>query len=122
MLPLADRTRRAARPSDAVLGRAPGTDHWIPPDVGVSTEEVAGVIVYLVYSPLWYGNADYIRSRVLEMVDSSTRPIHAFVIDADGMSDIDYTGTKMMGDLASVLRSRGVTLAIARHLILFTTN
>lgn len=119
LLSLADRTRRAARPRDAVLGREPGTEHWIRSDVGTPTEHVPGVVVYLLYAPLWYGNADYVRLRVRELLDSAPQPVHAFVLDADGIPDIDYTGARALGELASELKGRGVTTAIARssHLV-----
>jgi high affinity sulfate transporter 1 len=119
LLSLADRTRRSARPRDVILGREPGTHHWIPPDVGRPTEQVPGVIVYMMYAPLWYGNADYIRLRVRQIVDSASEPVHAFVLDADGMSDIDYTGARTLGEMASELQQRGVTTGIARasHLV-----
>ena len=119
VLSLADRTRRAARPRDVILGRVPGTDHWIPPDVGRPTEQVPGIIVYLLYAPLWYGNADYIRLRVRAIVDSVDLPVHAFILNANAMSDIDFTGARALGDLATELQARGVTLAIARasHLV-----
>jgi sulfate permease, SulP family len=119
LLSLADRTRRAARPSGVILGREPGTDHWIPPDVGQPTEQVAGVLVYLIYAPLWYGNAEYIRLRILQMLDSAAEPIRALVLDANGMSDIDYTGVRMLGELVAELERRKVATAIARssHLI-----
>ena len=99
LLSLADRTRRAARPSGVILGREPGTDHWIPPDVGEPTEQVPGILVYLIYAPLWYGNAEYIRLRILQMLDSSAEPVRALVLDANGISDIDYTGVRMLGEL-----------------------
>jgi SulP family sulfate permease len=114
VLSLADRTRRTARPKDAVLGREPGTEHWIPTDVGTPTEQVPGVLVYLLYAPLWYGNADYIRLRIGELIDSAAQPVHAFVLDADGVSDIDFTGARALGELATGLKARGVTIAIAR--------
>jgi sulfate permease, SulP family len=119
VLSLADRTRHTARPRDAVLGREPGTDHWIPADVGKKTEQVPGILVYLVYAPLWYGNADYLRLRIRDLVDSSPRPVHALIFDAAGMSDIDYTGLQAFGDLANELEERGVTIGIARasHLV-----
>jgi sulfate permease, SulP family len=119
LLSLADRTRRAARPSGVILGREPGTDHWIPPDVGRSTEQVPGVLVYLIYAPLWYGNAEYIRLRTLQMLDTVAEPVHALVLDAAGMSDIDYTGVRMLGELIAELNQRNVATAIARssHLI-----
>jgi sulfate permease, SulP family len=119
ILSLADRTRRSARPRDTILGRAPGTDHWIPADIGLPAEHVAGVLVYLVYAPLWYGNADYLRTRVRDLVDTASGPVHAVVLDAAGMSDIDYTGLQALRDMATELGQRGVTIGIARtsHLV-----
>ena len=114
LVSLADRTWRSARPRDVILGREPGTDHWIPPDVGRPTEQVPGVIVYLLYSPLWYGNADYVRARLLEILDASAQPVHALVLDANAIPDIDYTGARVLGELADELDRRGVTTTIAR--------
>jgi sulfate permease, SulP family len=116
---LADRTRRTARPRDAVLGREPGTDHWIPVDVGRATEQVPGVLVYLVYAPLWYGNADFIRLRIRELLDAASDPVEAVVLDADGMSDVDYTGMQALRDMAAELEGRGIAVGIARasHLV-----
>jgi len=119
VLSLADRTRRTARPQDTVLGREPGTDHWIPVDIGHTTEEVPGIVVYLMYAPLWYGNADYFRNRARQLVSAAPSPVHAMVLDAVAISDIDYTGLRALGDLVAELRRQGVTLAIARssHLV-----
>jgi len=119
ILSLADRTRRSARPRDAILGRAPGTDHWIPADIGLPTEQVAGVLVYLVYAPVWYGNAEYLRIRIRHLVGAASGPVHAVVLDAAGISDIDYTGLQALRELATELGQRGVTIAIARtsHLV-----
>jgi SulP family sulfate permease len=114
VLSLADRTRRTARPQDAVLGREPGTDHWIPADIGRPTEQLPGVLVYLVYAPLWYGNADYFRLRVRALVEAASSPVRAVIIDADGISDIDYTGLQALRDLTAELRQRGVSIGIAR--------
>ena len=119
LLSLADRTRRAARPSGVILGREPGTVHWIPPDVGRPTEQVPGVLVYLVYAPLWYGNAEHVRVRILQILQSAAGAVHALVLDANGMSDIVYTGVRMLGELITELRQQNVAIAIARssHLI-----
>ncbi|MDQ2875183.1 MAG: SulP family inorganic anion transporter [Actinomycetota bacterium] len=119
LLSLADRTRRSARPTDVILGREPGTEHWIPSDIGRPTEQVPGVIVYLPYGPLWYGNADYIRRRIRGLVDGADQPVRALVLDANAMSDIDYTAARALGELAAGLSRRGVTTGIARssHLV-----
>jgi high affinity sulfate transporter 1 len=118
-LSLADRTRRAARPADSVLGREIGTDHWIPTDVGRPTEQVPGVLVYLIYGPLWYGNADYVRLRIPEIMKEASGPVHGLVLDANGMSDIDFTGAQTLGALVAELKDAGVKTVIARssHLV-----
>jgi MFS superfamily sulfate permease-like transporter len=118
-LALADRTRRTARPRDAVLGRQPGTDHWFPDDIGQPTEHVPGVLVYLIYAPLWYANADFFLLRARHLIECAPSPVHALVIDADGISDIDYTGLQALRELATELGHEGVVLGIARasHLV-----
>jgi len=107
LISLADRTRRTARPRDVVLGRVPGTPHWISPDIGRPTEQVRGVIVYLVYAPLWFGNADFVRLRIRRIIDAAPWPVHTLVLDANAMSDIDYTGTQMLDELATDSSSAG---------------
>jgi sulfate permease, SulP family len=116
---LADRTRRSARPRDSVLGREPGTEHWIPSDIGRPTEQVSGILVYLVYAPIWYGNAEYIALRIRHLVDASTDPVRAVVLDANGVSDIDFTGLETLRELATELHQRGAAIGIARasHLV-----
>jgi sulfate permease, SulP family len=119
ILSLADRARRSARPQDTVLGRETGTDHWIPADIGHPTEQVPGVLAYLVYAPLWYGNADYLRLRVRHLIDTAAHPVQVVIFDADGMSDIDYTGLQALRDLTTELGQRGIAVGIARasHLV-----
>ncbi|MGH3852649.1 MAG: SulP family inorganic anion transporter [Pseudonocardiaceae bacterium] len=119
ILSLADRTRRSARPRDTILGREPDTDHWIPVDLGHPTEQVPGILVYLIYAPLWYGNANFFRSRLRNLVDTAPTPPHTVVLDADAIPDIDYTGLQSLRDLAAELGQRGVTIGIARasHLV-----
>jgi MFS superfamily sulfate permease-like transporter len=83
------------------------------------------VLVYLIYAPLWYGNADYFRLRVRHLVATAAAavgpvtPVRAVIVDADGMSDIDYTGLQALRDLTTELRQRGVSIEIARasHLV-----
>lgn len=118
-LSLANRTRRTARPRDTILGREPNTDHWVPIDIGRPTEQLPGVLVYLVYAPLWYGNADYVRLRIRHLIDAASDPVRTVILDANGISDIDYTGMQVLRELTTELKQRRVTIGIARtsHLV-----
>lgn len=118
LLALAQRTQMEARPRDALLGREPGTDHWVPAPGGLSGQ-VPGVLVYLVYAPLWYANAAYVCDRVRACVAAAATPVRALVLDADGVSDIDYTGAKALDDLIDELVEAGTKVGLARasHLV-----
>jgi sulfate permease, SulP family len=114
LLALAQRTRLAARPRDAVLGREPGTDHWVQTDVGRPTEQVPGVVVYLLYGALWYGNATHVIERAREVISAAPPPVRLLVLDGDAIPDIDYTGAQALGGLIAQLEREGVHVAIAR--------
>ena len=119
LLALAQRVKASAAPRDAVLGREPGTDHWIPTDIGRPTEQVPGVVVYLAYAPLWYANASRVLERAEGAVMSAASPCRALVIDANAMSDIDYTGARALGELIASMQAAGVAVGLARasHLV-----
>ncbi len=114
LLALAQRTRLAARPRDAVLGREPGTDHWIPTDIGRPTEQVPGVLVYLLYAPLWYGNATHVVDRLTSLIASASQPVRTVVVDGNGVPDIDYTGARALGELIGRFEQEGIRVGIAR--------
>ena len=119
LLALAQRTRLAARPRDTFLGREPGSAHWIPGDIGRPTEQVPGILVYLLYAPLWYGNATHVAERLRHGLRAAPSPVRTLVLDADGMSDVDYTGAKVLGELIGQLKSEGTDIRVARasHLV-----
>lgn len=114
VLSLADRTRLAARPRDAVLQRETGTDHWIPSTAGHPSERVPGVIVYLPLSPVWFGNAQYITHRIRDLIDEAPEPVRAFVLDAAGVADIDFTGARALDEAVKDLQRRGIAVGVAR--------
>jgi SulP family sulfate permease len=119
LLALAQRTRLAARPRDAVLGREVGTDHWVQTDIGRPTEQLPGILVYLLYAPLWYGNATHVIERVRSDIASEASPVHHLVVDANAVADVDYTGAKAFSEFVAELKQRGISVTLARvsHLV-----
>jgi MFS superfamily sulfate permease-like transporter len=119
LVALAYRERLSARPRDAVLGRERGTDHWIEPGVGRTTDQVPDLVVYMLQAPLWYGNASFVVERLRRTIETAPGRAHGLVLDANGISDMDYTGTKAFGALVCELKANGVAVALARasHLV-----
>jgi len=113
-LAILDRTRLSARPQLHVLGRIPGTTSWAPLSSEEHATQVPGVLVVLFATPLWYANAVHFRT---ELDASRTRALGTsvlVVLDALGMSDIDYTGARMLGEVLDELDRDHVAFAVAR--------
>ena len=103
-LAILDRTRLTARPHLHVLGRIPGTTSWAPLSSHGSSRQVPGVLVVLFATPLWYANANHFRDAAARRARATRRrPARAVVLDALGMSDIDYTGVAGAADVLDEL-------------------
>ena len=114
-LAILDRTRISAKPQVHVLGRVPQTTSWTPIGGPEGAAEVPGVLVVLFATPLWYANAVHFRAQVREAIANAPDPRpQALVLDALGMSDIDYTGVRELRSALDELDAAGIQFAIAR--------
>jgi sulfate permease, SulP family len=113
-LAILDRTRLTSRPQLHVLGRIPGTTSWVQLTKKGNETQVPGVLVLLFSTPLWYANAIRFRSQVGAVVRRSGHDVQVLVLEAAGMTDIDYTGSQAMSDLLDEFDRRHITFGIAR--------
>ncbi|MCU4183508.1 SulP family inorganic anion transporter [Acidiferrimicrobium sp. IK] len=113
-LAILDRTRLSARPQLHVLGRIPGTTSWAPLSGVEHAAQVPGVLVVLFATPLWYANAVHFRAELQTARLRVAGTLHAVVLDAIGMSDIDYTGAKALAEALDDLDEQQIGFAIAR--------
>jgi high affinity sulfate transporter 1 len=80
------------------------------PVPGAVTEP--GLVVYRFGVGLFYANAERFADEIQGLVDTPAPP-RWFVLMADAIDDVDYTGGKVLGELADQLARRGVVFAIA---------
>jgi MFS superfamily sulfate permease-like transporter len=114
-LAILDRTRLSARPQLHVLGRIPGTTSWAPLSGVEQAAQVEGVLVVLFATPLWYANATHFQAQMRAALRRAAGgPPHAVVLDALGMSDVDYTGAVVLEDVLGELDAAGIEVALAR--------
>jgi sulfate permease, SulP family len=113
-LAILDRTRLSARPKLHVLGMIPGTTSWVPLSSDAQAVQVPGVLVVLFATPLWYANAVHFRAQLTAALDRAQTPVSLVVLDAIGMTDLDYTGARALAQALDVLQRRGIALAVAR--------
>jgi SulP family sulfate permease len=112
VLAILDRIRRDARTSVHVLGRVRDTTSWAPLGAG-DAEQVAGILVILFATPLWYANAVHFKEEV-EAAMKDAGPIGALVLDTIGMSEVDFTGTRALGQVLAACERDHVTFGVAR--------
>jgi SulP family sulfate permease len=103
--------RRHYAPHDAVVSWDPdGHFKLSPATPGTVTEP--GLVIYRFGVGLFYANSERFSDEALGLVDVPDRP-RWFVLAADSIDDVDFTGGKTVVELADQLKGRGVVFAVA---------
>ena len=84
----------------------------VPAVPGAVTEP--GLVVYRFGAALFYANASLFAREILGLVGSGPSPVSWLVVDAEAITNVDYTATRMVRQLHDELVRRGVVLAFAR--------
>ena len=114
-LAILDRTRRSAHPLTYVLGKVDGTTSWEPlghPDHPVA---VPGVVVVTLVSPLYYANADHVRTEIRAALRRHARAdVAAWCSTPTPSATSTSPAPAWCGTLLDELDRARVTLAVAR--------
>lgn len=113
-LAILDRTRLTSKPQLHVLGRIPATTSWAPLSGAENAQQVPGVLVVLFATPLWYANAAHFRAEITAARSRAVGALSLIVLDAVGMSDIDYTGAGALSEVLDGLDHDHIHFALAR--------
>ncbi len=113
-LAILDRTRLSARPQLHVLGRISDTTSWAPLSREKHTAQIPGVLVVLFATPLWYANAIHFHDQVEASLARALGAPRLLVLDAIGMSDIDYTGSLTLRKVLDRLDHDDIAFSVAR--------
>ena len=113
-LAILDRIRLTARPQLHVLGCIPGTTSWTPTTAAFDVKQVAGVLVVLFATPLWYANAAHFREMVEGALARADAPVRVLVIDTIGMSDLDFTGSRALARVLDRCARDNIEVGLAR--------
>lgn len=114
VISLLDVVRRASYPNDAVLGTRPGREGHFDVSRWQDATTEPGLLIYRFDAPLFFANAQRFHDRLEALVDASDPPTEWVVIDAAATTDLDATATEVIEPLLSSLRTRGITVVVAR--------
>jgi MFS superfamily sulfate permease-like transporter len=101
------------RPHTAILiAGEGGTWELAPPIPGRFTEP--GLVMYRFSAALFYANAGYFSDEIHDIVGATPSPVRWLVVDAEAITNLDYTAARIVRQLQCDLTASGVTLAFAR--------
>ena len=104
---------RAARPHDAVLGKVHDVDGYHDIDRWERAETTPGLLVYRFDAAPFFANAEYLRQRILALVDSAG-DVEWLVLNAEAWTYLDATAIDTLTQLHDDLTARNVRLCFAR--------
>ena len=104
--------KRHYAPADRVITwDAAGRLETHPPTPGSVSEP--GLVIYRFGVGLFYANAERLYEEVIGLIDVPEPP-RWFVLHADAIDDVDYTGGKTLALLADRLSAHDIVFAIAK--------
>lgn len=84
----------------------------VPPASGVVTRP--GLILYRFGAALFYANAPRFAEEILTLIGPAPSRIHWLVVDAEAVTNIDYSASRVIAQLTEQLAEAGVALGFAR--------
>lgn len=112
-LSLINLLRKAARPAVDVL-RGFDDPHLSLADPDGVGETVPGVIVMRFAAPIFFGNAQTLSTAIRHAVRNAPNPVSAFVLDMEGVTDVDVTGAESLAKELQWLQGNAITFAYSR--------
>jgi MFS superfamily sulfate permease-like transporter len=105
--------RHSYRPHTGVFVVSEG-DAWqlVPAVPGAVT--VPGLVIYRFGAALFYANATLFAEEVRGLVGPAPSPTRWLVVDAEAITNVDYTAARMVRQLQQELVQCGVVLMLAR--------
>ncbi len=105
--------RHSYHPHTGVLVSDNGA-YWrlIPPELGATTEP--GLVLYRFGAPLFYANAGMFAEEIRTLCGPPPSPVRWLVVDAEAITNIDYTAAALSRRLQKDLARDGIILAFAR--------
>jgi anti-anti-sigma factor len=103
----------ATSPRMPALGRQPGSQAFRELDENPGDETFQGIAALRLDSGLFFATAEALDDRVRAVIRESEPPLHALVIDLEGVDFVDSQGAAKLAELYEVAKTDGVELRLA---------
>ena len=112
-LSLLRHVRHSYRPHTAVL-QFDQVHGWTIEPATPGHQTAPGLILYRFGADLFYANATHFADEARRLVDGAPSPVHWLVIEADAITNLDYTAARVVLALIEELARRRIGIAFAR--------
>jgi MFS superfamily sulfate permease-like transporter len=113
VLSLLRHVRHSYQPHTAVLRQVQGGG-WQEAAAVPGAQTEPGLIVYRFNADLFYANAVRFSDEVRSLVQGAPAPLRWLVVEADAITNLDYSAARTLHLLLDGLSRRGVQVAFAR--------
>jgi sulfate permease, SulP family len=113
VLSLLRHVRHSYRPHTMVL--APdASGRWVPVPATPGVQTESGLIVYRFGADLFYANDRRFVDDVRTLVEHAPTPVRWFIVDAEAITDVDYSAARSIRELLDDLARQKVGMIFAR--------
>ncbi len=98
--------------SGVMTAEADGTWRLIPPVTGAVTEP--SFVLYRFGAALYYANASRFADEILPLVGPPPTSVRWLIVDAEAITNVDYTAARVVEELKKNLTKAGVVFGFAR--------
>ncbi len=114
VLSLINLMRKAARPAVDILEGSDDPHLSLTVSDDGDGETVPGVIAMRFAAPIFFGNAQTLGTAIRRAVTNAPNPVSAFILDMEGVTDVDVTGAEALAKELQWLQGKGITFAYSR--------
>ncbi|KAL3626074.1 Sulfate transporter 3.1 [Castilleja foliolosa] len=109
-----------ARPRTLVLGNIPDTKVYRNVDHYENANNVPGILILEIDSPIYFANSNYLRERISRWIDDEEEKIKStgetglqyVVLDMSAVGNIDTSGISMLDEVKKMVDRRGLKLVL----------
>ena len=113
VLSLFRHVRHSYRPHTMVLAPDAG-GRWTPVPATPGAQTEPGLVIYRFGADLFYANDHRFTDEVRSLVEHAPTPVCWFIVDADAITDIDYSAARSIRELLDDLAHQSVGIIFAR--------
>ena len=105
--------KAVSKPHIAFLGRIPGTKRYTDIQRHPDNENIPGVLLFRVESPVLFFNTEFIRNMIWPKILASDPTLKTVIWDLSSSPSVDAAGAKLIRRLYQDLAAKGISFKIA---------